>query len=270
MAKKDLRAQMDAARAAAAFIGAAQEKEQEAESAEATDVSASAEADSDGSVSPSDSEKADARPEADADAGRGGIEEFFTLEGTVDDPGVPTGALDPVVSPMSAAQEDAVRVSIPLDELPPDILPDDDLTVSSASRGASRSAAGTTAPASAAARGRGSRTAGRGASPSASTSTDPLAEKPKAVRAKRGRKKAQPVAQAPEGAVESGGSRMTAQVLVPMTAEQREHADLLAQVMKITRAEVMRQALDEYWDNHKAELQAAVAAYEELIRKLMS
>ena len=72
-----------------------------------------------------------------------------------------------------------------------------------------------------------------------------------------------------EEAVEGGAARMTAQVLVPMTAEQREHADLLAQVMKITRAEVMRQALDEYWDNHKSELQAAVAAYEQLIRKLM-
>ena len=62
---------------------------------------------------------------------------------------------------------------------------------------------------------------------------------------------------------------MTAQVLVPMTAEQREHADLLASVMKVTRAEVMRQALDEYWESHKSELQAAVAAYEELIKKLM-
>ena len=68
---------------------------------------------------------------------------------------------------------------------------------------------------------------------------------------------------------EGAGARMTAQVLVPMTAEQREHADLLASVMKVTRAEVMRQALDEYWESHKAELQAAVAAYEELIKKLM-
>ena len=49
----------------------------------------------------------------------------------------------------------------------------------------------------------------------------------------------------------------------------REHADLLASVMKVTRAEVMRQALDEYWESHKSELQAAVAAYEELIKKLM-
>ena len=63
--------------------------------------------------------------------------------------------------------------------------------------------------------------------------------------------------------------RAEAEVLVPMTAEQREHADLLASVMKVTRAEVMRQALDEYWESHKAELQAAVAAYEELIKKLM-
>lgn len=92
--------------------------------------------------------------------------------------------------------------------------------------------------------------------------------KPKASRTRKPRKKnveAVPV----EEAVEGSGARMTAQVLVPMTAEQREHADLLASVMKVTRAEVMRQALDEYWESHKAELQAAVAAYEELIKKLM-
>lgn len=92
--------------------------------------------------------------------------------------------------------------------------------------------------------------------------------RPKASRTRKPRKKnveAAPV----EEAVEGSGARMTAQVLVPMTAEQREHADLLASVMKVTRAEVMRQALDEYWESHKAELQAAVAAYEELIKKLM-
>lgn len=92
--------------------------------------------------------------------------------------------------------------------------------------------------------------------------------KPKASRTRKPRKKnveAVPV----EEVVEGSGARMTAQVLVPMTAEQREHADLLASVMKVTRAEVMRQALDEYWESHKSELQAAVAAYEELIKKLM-
>ena len=88
---------------------------------------------------------------------------------------------------------------------------------------------------------------------------------PKPKRQRKPRKKAVEEPEAPEPA----SNRMTAQVLVPMTAEQREHADLLAQVMKITRAEVMRQALDEYWESHKAELQAAVAAYEQLIRKLM-
>lgn len=31
----------------------------------------------------------------------------------------------------------------------------------------------------------------------------------------------------------------------------------------------MRQALDEYWESHKSDLQAAVAAYEALIKKLM-
>lgn len=92
--------------------------------------------------------------------------------------------------------------------------------------------------------------------------------KPKAARARKPRKKSAEAATVVE-MDEGAGARMTAQVLVPMTAEQREHADLLASVMKITRAEVMRQALDEYWESHKAELQAAVAAYEELIKKLM-
>lgn len=106
--------------------------------------------------------------------------------------------------------------------------------------------------------------------PSAATAPSAAGEpsKPKASRTRKPRKKnveAAPV----EEAVEGSGARMTAQVLVPMTAEQREHADLLASVMKVTRAEVMRQALDEYWESHKAELQAAVAAYEELIKKLM-
>ena len=69
-----------------------------------------------------------------------------------------------------------------------------------------------------------------------------------------------------EGAGAGTSGRMTAQVRVPMTAEQREHADLLASVMKITRAEVMRQALDEYWESHKSDLQAAVAACEALTK----
>lgn len=96
---------------------------------------------------------------------------------------------------------------------------------------------------------------------------DATPSKPKAARARKSRKKSAEAAvvETDEGA----GARMTAQVLVPMTAEQREHADLLASVMKVTRAEVMRQALDEYWESHKSELQAAVAAYEELIKKLM-
>ena len=92
--------------------------------------------------------------------------------------------------------------------------------------------------------------------------------KPKAARARKPRKKSAEAATVVE-MDEGAGARMTAQVLVPMTAEQREHADLLASVMKVTRAEVMRQALDEYWESHKSELQAAVAAYEELIKKLM-
>ena len=107
---------------------------------------------------------------------------------------------------------------------------------------------------------------GRRATAPAPTADDEAAVKPKAARTRRQRPKTpKPDPEPTDGA----NSRMTAQVLVPMTAEQREHADLLASVMKITRAEVMRQALDEYWDHHKAELQAAVAAYEQLIRELM-
>ena len=86
-----------------------------------------------------------------------------------------------------------------------------------------------------------------------------------AARTRKPRKKsveAEPPVQAGEGT----SGRMTAQVRVPMTAEQREHADLLASVMKITRAEVMRQALDEYWESHKSDLQAAVAACEALTK----
>ena len=165
MAKKDLRAQMDAARAAAAFIGAAQEEEV-------------------------------AREETVAPAGESSA------------PGVAPKA--------AAAVEDREKA---------------------------KSLAITDEPAPA---------------PSA---------KPKAARARKTRKKSAEVVPVPEA--EEGAARMTAQVLVPMTAEQREHADLLASVMKITRAEVMRQALDEYWESHKSELQAAVAAYEELIKKLM-
>lgn len=180
MAKKDLRAQMDAARAAAAFIGAAQE---EAESLSEVETSSSAKE---------------------------------------------TGAKEPKAKEVAVVPETEGETSF--------------------SGQVNRTAKSTQTPAAA---------------------DDGAALRPKASRTRKPRKKSVEAAPAMEEAVEGSGARMTAQVLVPMTAEQREHADLLASVMKVTRAEVMRQALDEYWESHKSELQAAVAAYEELIKKLM-
>lgn len=185
MAKKDLRAQMDAARAAAAFIGAAQE---EVESAPEEEILSPAKETSSKATRAKTAKAAEAARAAEAQPETVGEASFSTQS---------------------------------------------NLAVESAE---------------------------------ASVDGPPL--RPKASRTRKHRKKnveAAPV----EEAVEGSGARMTAQVLVPMTAEQREHADLLASVMKVTRAEVMRQALDEYWESHKAELQAAVAAYEELIKKLM-
>lgn len=173
MANKDLRAQMDAARAAAAFIGAAQEEE----------------------TAPKPRRSVKTRTGRTSASGSS--------------------------SATSGADSDG-------------------------STSASTKAAGTTATKVSGAKGAGK-------------------EKPAASKTKQGRRKAESA----HDDTDSENARMTAQVLVPMTADQREHADLLASVMKVTRAEIMRQALDEYWDNHKAELQAAVAAYEEIIRKLM-
>lgn len=219
MAKKNLRAQMDAARAAAAFIGAAQEEAAEAPKAK------------DGKA---------AEPAAPAPA-----EEAAPAEGE----GI---AEAPAPEMGKGTAHEAI-----LDDFfaPREFEPALEATAPPAR---SRARAKAAPEPEEAAPGRAARPQGADAVP---------AVKPKATRGRPRKRKA--VAEAPAEELE-GGARMTAQVLVPMTAEQREHADLLAQVMKITRAEVMRQALDEYWDNHKAELQAAVAAYEALIRKLMS
>lgn len=234
MAKKDLRAQMDAARAAAAFIGAAQEadlraeqQEREDEEKEAAngaecgqDAVAKDTAKGSGEGAAADAAAAQAKPKraarqvksAASDVTRAATVPDFFSEDTV----VPLTAPAPDEELMGASAAD-----VPADEEP---LVD---------------------------------TQAVPVSPTA---------KPKSSRTRKPRKKAV-VPEPVEG--DAANARMTAQVLVPMTAEQREHADLLAQVMKVTRAEVMRQALDEYWENHKSDLQAAVAAYEQLIRKLM-
>lgn len=266
MAKKDLRAQMDAARAAAAFIGAAQEKAQEPAEEAPVDK-------------PRQEDRAlmhevKGEPKAEADEKSGPIE-FFTLEDALNGSALSSSASDTTAK--RAAKAEGVSSASEDLELPPDILPDDNLPAPGAATYAVASLPeeppAPEATRSRASRGAGSRASAGKATTGRSTAAEAApaaAEKPKAPRAKRGRKKAQPVTDVAGVTSEAAGNRMTAQVLVPMTAEQREHADLLAQVMKITRAEVMRQALDEYWDNHKSELQAAVAAYEELIRKLMS
>lgn len=199
MAKKDLRAQMDAARAAAAYIGAAQEERSVSASADTAE-------DAERVLAESDELKADKVKSSRA----------RQVKSAASD------ATPPVSTPDSFTEDDDGLAGSMLAAEEPEAV---------------------VKPVSV------------------------LADKPKPARARKSRKKASEAESELEA--DASGARMTAQVLVPMTAEQREHADLLASVMKITRAEVMRQALDEYWESHKSELQAAVAAYEALIKKLM-
>lgn len=246
MAKKDLRAQMDAARAAAAFIGAAQEAHDDLPAARASsqtesvayEVVSTNDGGREGALA---ADTPSARPAPDAPAPEPAI--FSDGERGSAPVGEPAG--------VPAASEGVAQVgkivhqvkSAASDVTMPATTPD--FFVEGGEEASSVSAEAEPA---------------RSAPKTASSSA-----KPRASRARKPRKKApEPVEEASESS-----ARMTAQVLVPMTAEQREHADLLAQVMKVTRAEVMRQALDEYWSNHKSELQAAVMAYEELIKKLM-
>lgn len=245
MAKKDLRAQMDAARAAAAFIGAAQEVESrtaDREEAEAAgDRAPVARADVAGAPAAGAAEEAPTGSRAAASAG------------TKDAPRAKRSARSAKGS-ASDGTTGTARDFLSEETAAPSVEELLGSSQAAGAGGAQDAAARGTAPAAEAPEG----AAGRGAT---------TASRSKATRTRKPRKKVEAAAEAEEG--EGANARMTAQVLVPMTAEQREHADLLAQVMKVTRAEVMRQALDEYWDNHKADLQAAVAAYEQLIRKLM-
>lgn len=242
MAKKDLRAQMDAARAATAFIGAAQEAHDDLPAARSSsqtesvayEVVSTNDGGREGALA---ADTPSARPAPDAPAPEPAI--------------LSDGERGSAPAGVPAVSEEAARVgktvhqvkSAASDVTMPATTPD--FFVEGGEEASSVSAEAEPAPS---------------APKTASSST-----KPRAGRARKPRKKTpEPVEEASESS-----ARMTAQVLVPMTAEQREHADLLAQVMKVTRAEVMRQALDEYWNNHKSELQAAVMAYEELIKKLM-
>lgn len=247
MAKKDLRAQMDAARAAAAFIGAAQEADARAEQEEkAAEEKAAAKRTRSQAAGAAEGPS----PAADKSASEGGAGAAATTPAPVKGSGEAAAADTPAASKAkrasrqvkSAASDVTMAATVPdffnEDTVVPLTVPMPDEELLGAS------SAAVPAPAAEA----------------------PAAAKPKATRARKPRKKA---ADPVPLEMEPANARMTAQVLVPMTAEQREHADLLAQVMKVTRAEVMRQALDEYWENHKSDLQAAVAAYEQLIRKLM-
>lgn len=252
MAKKDLRAQMDAARAAAAYIGAAQE-----------DLAAPEKGISPSGGSARSSEKGGAKAaprrlrthevrSASLDVAQAAAMPDFFAEDYTEEPrceAIPSVSygIASVLAASDAAGTAEAADTAGMAEV-----------ASAAGTAEIAGAAGTTETADAAA----------AAVEDVDAPSRAAGASRAAARTRKPRKKsveAEPPVQAGEGT----SGRMTAQVLVPMTAEQREHADLLASVMKITRAEVMRQALDEYWESHKSELQAAVAAYEALIKKLM-
>lgn len=234
MAKKDLRAQMDAARAAAAYIGAAQEDLAAPERGISPSGSSARSSEKDGAkAAPRRSRTHEVRS-ASLDVTQAAAMPDFFAEDYTEEPrceAIPSVSYG--IASVLAASDAAGTAEI-------------------------AGAAGTTETADAAAV----------AVEDADAPSRVAGASRAAARTRKPRKKsveAEPPVQAGEGT----SGRMTAQVRVPMTAEQREHADLLASVMKITRAEVMRQALDEYWESHKSDLQAAVAAYEALIKKLM-
>ena len=225
MAKKDLRAQMDAARAAAAYIGAAQEDLAAPERGISPSGSSARSSEKDGAkAAPRRSRTHEVRSASLDVTQAAAMPDFFAEDYTEEPrceaiPSVSYGIASVLAASDAAGTTEAADAAAAAVE---------DADAPSRAAGASRAAARTRKP------------------------------RKKSV-------EAEPPVQAGEGT----SGRMTAQVRVPMTAEQREHADLLASVMKITRAEVMRQALDEYWESHKSDLQAAVAAYEALIKKLM-
>ncbi|MEC4183701.1 hypothetical protein VJ918_02650 [Adlercreutzia sp. R21] len=244
MAKKNLRAQMDAARAAAAFIGAAQEAAPVLSDEKDSDFGAQ-----------------DAKGAAKGAKGEPNVpERAVATSADADEPATPAKGKRAARQVRSAASDVTMAATVPdffTDDAPAVPARAEEELLGVPEKVASGVEAGTAeAP----------EVPGNEASPAVTPSEPAVPAKPKAARSRKPRKKAEP---APEVVAPEGSNRMTAQVLVPMTAEQREHADLLAQVMKVTRAEVMRQALDEYWENHRGDLQAAVAAYEQLIRKLM-
>lgn len=231
MAKKDLRAQMDAARAAAAYIGAAQEDLAAPERGISPSGSSARSSEKDGAkAAPRRSRTHEVRSASLDVTQAAAMPDFFAEDYTEEPrceaiPSVSYGIASVLAASDAAGTAEAAGAAGTTETADAAAAAVEDADAPSRAAGASRAAARTRKP------------------------------RKKSV-------EAEPPVQAGEGT----SGRMTAQVRVPMTAEQREHADLLASVMKITRAEVMRQALDEYWESHKSDLQAAVAACEALTK----
>ena len=249
MAKKDLRAQMDAARAAAAYIGAAQEYLAAPERGISPSGSSARSSEKDGAkAAPRRSRTHEVRS-ASLDVTQAAAMPDFFAEDYTEEPrceailSVSYGIASVLAASDAAGTAEAADAAGMVE------------AADTAGMVEVAGAAGTTETADAAA----------AAVEDADAPSRAAGASRAAARTRKPRKKsveAEPPVQAGEGT----SGRMTAQVRVPMTAEQREHADLLASVMKITRAEVMRQALDEYWESHKSDLQAAVAACEALTK----
>ena len=249
MAKKDLRAQMDAARAAAAYIGAAQEDLAAPERGISPSGSSARSSEKDGAkAAPRRSRTHEVRSASLDVTQAAAMPDFFAEDYTEEPrceaiPSVSYGIASVLAASDAAGTAEAADAAGMVE------------VAGAAGTAEIAGAAGTTETADAAA----------AAVEDADAPSRAAGASRAAARTRKPRKKsveAEPPAQAGEGT----SGRMTAQVRVPMTAEQREHADLLASVMKITRAEVMRQALDEYWESHKSDLQAAVAACEALTK----
>ena len=250
MAKKDLRAQMDAARAAAAYIGAAQEDLAAPERGISPSGSSARSSEKDGAkAAPRRSRTHEVRSASLDVTQAAAMPDFFAEDYTEEPrceaiPSVSYGIASVLAASDAAGTAEAADAAGMVEAADTAGMVE---VAGAAGTAEIAGAAGTTETADADAP---SRAAGASRA---------------AARTRKPRKKsveAEPPVQAGEGT----SGRMTAQVRVPMTAEQREHADLLASVMKITRAEVMRQALDEYWESHKSDLQAAVAACEALTK----
>ena len=248
MAKKDLRAQMDAARAAAAYIGAAQEDLAAPERGISPSGSSARSSEKDGAkAAPRRSRTHEVRSASLDVTQAAAMPDFFAEDYTEEPrceaiPSVSYGIASVLAASDAAGTAEAADAAGMVE------------AADTAGMVEVAGAAGTAEIAAAAAAVEDADAPSRAAGASRA-----------AARTRKPRKKsveAEPPVQAGEGT----SGRMTAQVRVPMTAEQREHADLLASVMKITRAEVMRQALDEYWESHKSDLQAAVAACEALTK----